>query len=177
MPVDDGLRGGRGAATGPLGSRGAALLDPYTDDAKNSGLILTPPDYIKAVAVKALKTGFQVNTHAIGDRGNRVALDLYEAALKEVPTADHRFRVEHAQIVDHAGPFRIGQRSLGRPTVTVGREDRLRGVRDHERGRFLADRRIGHGLAAGPSIAPAAAARRSRTNLPEKRNDAISWPG
>lgn len=89
-------------ADGALGSRGAALLDPYTDDAKNSGLILTPPDYIKAVAVKALKTGFQVNTHAIGDRGNRVALDLYEAALKEVPTADHRFRVEHAQIVDHA---------------------------------------------------------------------------
>ncbi len=54
------------------------------------------------MAVEALKRGFQVATHAIGDRGNRLVLDQYEAALKEVPVADHRFRVEHAQILDPA---------------------------------------------------------------------------
>ncbi len=87
------------SADGALGSRGAALLDPYTDDPHNSGLILTPPDRIRAVAVRALRNGFQLNVHAIGDRGNRVVLDAFEAALREVPSADHRFRVEHAQIL------------------------------------------------------------------------------
>jgi predicted amidohydrolase YtcJ len=54
------------------------------------------------VATRALKAGFQVNTHAIGDGGNRAVLDAYEAALAAVPTADHRFRIEHAQILHHA---------------------------------------------------------------------------
>jgi len=86
-------------ADGALGSRGAALLEPYRDDPKNIGLLVSAPAHIQDVAVKALKAGFQVNTHAIGDRGNRLVLDAYEAALKAVPTADHRFRVEHAQIL------------------------------------------------------------------------------
>ncbi len=89
-------------ADGALGSRGAALLDPYADDPKNSGLLLSPPDHIRDVATRALRQGFQVNTHAIGDRGNRVVLDAYEAALNTVPTADHRFRIEHAQILNYA---------------------------------------------------------------------------
>ena len=88
-------------ADGALGSRGAALLEPYSDDAKNNGLLLTPPAHLQDVATRALRAGFQVNTHAIGDRGNRIVLDAYEAALKAVPTADHRFRVEHAQIINH----------------------------------------------------------------------------
>ena len=88
-------------ADGALGSRGAALLEPYSDDAKNTGLLLTPPAHLQDVATRALRAGFQVNTHAIGDRGNRIVLDAYEAALKAVPTADHRFRVEHAQIINH----------------------------------------------------------------------------
>jgi predicted amidohydrolase YtcJ len=88
-------------ADGALGSRGAALLDPYTDDPNNSGLLLTPPAALKDAAVRALRSGFQLNVHAIGDRGNRVVLDAFEAALKEVPAADHRFRVEHAQILHH----------------------------------------------------------------------------
>ena len=88
-------------ADGALGSRGAALLEPYSDDANNKGLILTAPAHIQDVAVRALRAGFQVNTHAIGDRGNRVVLDAYDAALKQVPVADHRFRVEHAQILHH----------------------------------------------------------------------------
>ena len=86
---------------GALGSRGAALLEPYSDDPKNIGLLVSAPAHIQEVATKALKAGFQVNTHAIGDRGNRLVLDAYEAALKAVPTADHRFRVEHAQILNY----------------------------------------------------------------------------
>ncbi|HEY6219168.1 MAG TPA: amidohydrolase, partial [Gemmatimonadaceae bacterium] len=89
-------------ADGALGSRGAALLDPYADDPKNSGLLLTPPEHLRDVAIRALRAGFQVNTHAIGDRGNRVVLDAYESALDAVPTADHRFRIEHAQVINYA---------------------------------------------------------------------------
>jgi len=87
-------------ADGALGSRGAALLDPYADNATTNGLLVSKPEHIEAVAERALKAGFQVNTHAIGDRGNRIVLDAYEQALKAVPVADHRFRIEHAQIIN-----------------------------------------------------------------------------
>ena len=87
------------SSDGALGSRGAALLEPYSDEPGHSGLVLTSGDRIQEVAVRALRAGFQLNTHAIGDRANRIVLDAYEAALEEVPTADHRFRVEHAQIL------------------------------------------------------------------------------
>ena len=87
---------------GALGSRGAAMLEPYSDDPKNRGLILTPPERIRGIATEALRRGFQVNVHAIGDRGNRLVLDAFEQALTAVPTSDHRFRIEHAQIVSEA---------------------------------------------------------------------------
>jgi predicted amidohydrolase YtcJ len=87
------------SADGALGSRGAALLEPYSDEAHHSGLVLTSPERVREVAIRALRAGFQLNTHAIGDRANRFVLDAYEAALAEAPRADHRFRVEHAQIV------------------------------------------------------------------------------
>ena len=86
-------------ADGALGSRGAALLAPYSDDPTNSGLLVSPPAHIEAWAETALRRGFQVNVHAIGDRGNRIALDAFESALRRVPKADHRFRVEHAQVI------------------------------------------------------------------------------
>ena len=86
-------------ADGAMGSRGAALLEPYSDDPNNSGLLLSAPAHIEDVAKRGLAAGFQINTHAIGDRGNRVVLDAYEKALDARPTADHRFRVEHAQIL------------------------------------------------------------------------------
>ncbi|HEX2718560.1 MAG TPA: amidohydrolase [Gemmatimonadaceae bacterium] len=86
-------------ADGALGSRGAALLAPYSDDPHNQGLLVSKPEHLEAVAERALRRGFQVSTHAIGDRGNRVVLDAYEQALKAVPIADHRFRVEHAQVI------------------------------------------------------------------------------
>jgi predicted amidohydrolase YtcJ len=86
-------------ADGALGSRGAALLAPYSDDKDNTGLLVTPPAEIQRIAAGGLRRGFQIAVHAIGDRGNRVVLDAYDAALKAVPTADHRFRIEHAQII------------------------------------------------------------------------------
>ena len=94
---------------GALGSRGAALLEPYSDNAATSGLLVSAPAHIKDVAMRALRAGFQVNTHAIGDRGNRLVLDSYEAALRSVPTADHRFRVEHAQILNYDDIPRFAQ--------------------------------------------------------------------
>jgi hypothetical protein len=86
-------------ADGALGSRGAALLTPYSDDPANSGLVVTPGAHMQTVTEKALRGGFQVCVHAIGDRGNRTVLDAYEAALRAVPTADPRLRIEHAQVL------------------------------------------------------------------------------
>ena len=86
-------------ADGALGSRGAALLEDYTDEPGNRGLITADSGYTRRVAAKALRNGFQLNIHASGDRANRSTLDLYADALREVPTADHRFRIEHAQIL------------------------------------------------------------------------------
>ena len=96
-------------ADGALGSRGAALLEPYADDPDNRGLLVSTPDHLREVAERALRRGFQVCAHAIGDRGNRVVLDAFEAALKAVPVADHRFRVEHAQVVHYDDVPRFAQ--------------------------------------------------------------------
>ena len=92
---------------GALGSRGAALDAPYSDVPGSRGLYVTPPEEILRIATAALRRGIQVETHAIGDRGNRVALDQYEKALASVPVAERpvaepRFRIEHAQVVADA---------------------------------------------------------------------------
>jgi len=86
-------------ADGALGSRGAAMLEDYSDEPGNRGLVTADSGYMRRVAAKALRHGFQVNVHAIGDAANRKVLDIFEDALREVPTADHRFRIEHAQIL------------------------------------------------------------------------------
>jgi predicted amidohydrolase YtcJ len=86
-------------ADGALGSRGAYLLEPYADDPGNRGLMIHNPDYYENLARRALEAGFQLCTHAIGDGGNRVMLDAYEKALAVNPVEDHRFRVEHAQVL------------------------------------------------------------------------------
>jgi predicted amidohydrolase YtcJ len=86
-------------ADGALGSRGAALLAPYSDDSTNRGLLVSTPAHLERVAEQALRAGFQVNVHAIGDGGNRTVLDAFEKALAAVPTKDARLRIEHAQIV------------------------------------------------------------------------------
>jgi len=84
-------------ADGALGSRGAALWQPYSDDKTNSGLLMITEERLERVARQAVAAGFQVCTHAIGDRAVRTVLDAYAAALGGVN--DRRFRVEHAQIV------------------------------------------------------------------------------
>jgi predicted amidohydrolase YtcJ len=94
---------------GALGSRGAALLEPYSDDPGNTGLLISPLEHIRDVAERALQRGFQVNSHAIGDRGNRIVLDAYEQALDRQPRADHRFRIEHAQIIHYSDIPRFAQ--------------------------------------------------------------------
>lgn len=92
---------------GALGSRGAALLAPYSDSPGSQGLLVNPPDVLYPILVQALRRGIQIETHAIGDRGNRIMLDLYERAMKEVPAAERavaepRWRIEHAQILNVA---------------------------------------------------------------------------
>jgi predicted amidohydrolase YtcJ len=92
---------------GALGSRGAALEAPYADAPGSRGLYVTPPEEIQRIAIAALRRGIQVETHAIGDRGNRVALDQYEQAFAAVPpgerrVAEPRFRIEHAQVLADA---------------------------------------------------------------------------
>jgi hypothetical protein len=86
-------------ADGALGSRGAALLEDYSDAPGNRGLDVTPPGETERLAEKALRGGFQVWTHAIGDRANRVTLDAYEKALAAVRPVDPRPRIEHVQIL------------------------------------------------------------------------------
>jgi hypothetical protein len=87
-------------ADGALGSRGAALFEPYSDAPETRGQMTTSQDEIFKLTTRALKAGMQVAVHAIGDRANRITLDAYETALKELPQAtDHRLRIEHAQVV------------------------------------------------------------------------------
>jgi predicted amidohydrolase YtcJ len=87
-------------ADGALGSRGAALLEPYSDAPQTRGLMTTPEPAVYDLARRALQRGFQVCTHAIGDRANRLVLDAYERALHDVPAArDPRLRIEHAQVL------------------------------------------------------------------------------
>ncbi|HVG23704.1 MAG TPA: amidohydrolase [Thermoanaerobaculia bacterium] len=83
-------------ADGALGSRGAALLAPYSDDAGNVGLMLAKPEHIEDVARRGRAAGFQINTHAIGDRGVRNVIDSYSRAGVG---AKDRFRVEHLQVI------------------------------------------------------------------------------
>lgn len=84
---------------GALGSRGAWLLEEYTDRPGHFGHETLPMEFVKETSLNGLQNGFQVCAHAIGDRANREILDRYEAAFKELPgvNPDHRFRIEHAQ--------------------------------------------------------------------------------
>ncbi len=93
------IRGIKLTADGALGSRSAALLEPYTDDPDNRGLFRLTEEEVRQTLVRGLRAGFHTGIHCIGDRGNRMSLDAMEQALQEVPTEDHRLRIEHAQIL------------------------------------------------------------------------------
>jgi predicted amidohydrolase YtcJ len=86
-------------ADGALGSRGAALLAPYSDEPHSHGLLFHSKAEIDAMMTKAMKKGYQVNVHAIGDAGNRQILDTYQKELGATGSAAQRHRIEHAQVV------------------------------------------------------------------------------
>ena len=95
---------------GALGSRGAWLLDSYTDRPGHFGMATQSMDYVYEVSRDGLANGFQVNSHAIGDRANREVLDQYEKVFNENPklAENHRWRIEHAQHIDPADIPRFG---------------------------------------------------------------------
>jgi predicted amidohydrolase YtcJ len=84
---------------GALGSRTAAMLEPYSDDPSTTGILTNDPEKLTAMAIQRDKLGFQLAFHAIGDRANRIALDVFEAVAKANGPRDRRDRIEHAQIV------------------------------------------------------------------------------
>ncbi len=86
-------------ADGALGSRGACLLADYSDDPGNKGFLLSNPEHFDSIAALLSKTAFQMNTHAIGDSGNRTILQIYAKHLNG--KSDRRWRIEHAQVVNH----------------------------------------------------------------------------
>ncbi len=87
-------------ADGALGSRGAALKTAYSDQPSHYGAMITPAGEIENLAGRIREAGFQMNTHAIGDSANAVVLRSYQKALNGL--ADHRWKVEHAQVIDPA---------------------------------------------------------------------------
>jgi predicted amidohydrolase YtcJ len=94
-------------ADGALGSRGAALLRDYADDPGNRGLLRHAPEAFRRRVRRAVEAGLQVNTHAIGDRANRMVLDAYAAAAEEADAPLRRPRIEHAQVVAPADRSRF----------------------------------------------------------------------
>jgi len=84
---------------GAMGSRTAAMLEPYSDDPSTSGILTNDPVKLREMAIARDKAGFQLAFHAIGDRANRVALDVFEAVAKANGPRDRRDRIEHAQLV------------------------------------------------------------------------------
>src|SRR5690606_4107331 len=96
---------------GALGAHGAWLLEPYEDLPESAGLMLEPVEEIERTAELAVKHGFQVNTHAIGDRANREVLDLYERVWQAADVSGNglRWRMEHAQHLDPADVPRFAE--------------------------------------------------------------------
>lgn len=85
---------------GALGSRGAAMLEPYSDSPGEKGVVVTSEDELAELTLRALRSNLQVAVHAIGDRANRITLNAFRRALDEIPERmDHRLRVEHVQVV------------------------------------------------------------------------------
>ncbi|WP_426336480.1 amidohydrolase [Pseudoduganella sp. R-31] len=97
---------------GALGSRGAALVHPYSDAPYTRGLLFNSDAAIRAKMEKAMKAGYQVNVHAIGDAGNKQILDSFAQLGKQYPLAAKRHRIEHAQVVQPADIPRFKQLAI-----------------------------------------------------------------
>jgi predicted amidohydrolase YtcJ len=97
-------------ADGALGSRGACLRRPYSDRPETGGFLLLSPDELERVTTILYGTGFQANTHCIGDSANHLMLDLYGKLLKG--HNDRRWRIEHAQVVSPDDVHKFGQYSI-----------------------------------------------------------------
>ncbi len=94
---------------GALGSRGAALIDEYSDDPGNHGLLRHTGEQLEYLMRAAMNAGFQVNTHAIGDAANQIVLDTYEQLINETGRGDLRHRVEHAQVLTFEDILRFAE--------------------------------------------------------------------
>ncbi|CAE6461904.1 unnamed protein product [Rhizoctonia solani] len=94
---------------GALGSWGSALLEPYSDRPDTTGILRVSPAALRNLIVDFYKNGWQVNTHCIGDRANKIVLDAYEEVLKGSTDTDRRLRIEHAQILTLEDLKRMGQ--------------------------------------------------------------------
>lgn len=92
---------------GALGSRGAALIKPYSDEPHSHGLLFYKTAQMDAMMKKAMSRGYQVNVHAIGDAGNHQILDIYQKELAATKSAAQRHRIEHAQVVTQADIVRF----------------------------------------------------------------------
>jgi predicted amidohydrolase YtcJ len=104
------VRGIKKSIDGALGSRGAWLLEPYSDKGGDTGHNTTPVEEIREAAKLALQHGYQMCVHAIGDRANRETLDIFEEAFKAAPDRkDLRWRVEHAQHLHPSDIPRFGR--------------------------------------------------------------------
>ncbi len=96
-------------ADGALGSRGAALIDDYSDMPGHRGLLLLDPERLEYFMRRAMNAGFQVNTHAIGDNANMIVLDNYQQLIEESGSRDLRHRVEHAQVLRYEDILRFAE--------------------------------------------------------------------
>ncbi|BFT31483.1 amidohydrolase [Alteromonas sp. D210916BOD_24] len=93
------IRSVKAYGDGALGSRGAALLAPYSDAPHQHGLLLTQPEDMTTLFTTVIGAGFQLNYHAIGDKANHVALDEFEATFENIGGSELRNRIEHAQVI------------------------------------------------------------------------------
>jgi len=91
------IRSFKMVADGAMGSRGACLIEPYSDDIHNHGFLLKTEEEFRQIAEFAVEIDYQINTHAIGDSANRVILKIYAELVQDKP--DHRWKIEHAQVL------------------------------------------------------------------------------